>query len=242
MSAIQELTLGELRRHAVETLRHGGGSRPDVLLIRVGNESAVLKDYAPTDKWYRQMVARFVTRRELRALRVLEGVSGVPKLLRVIKPDAFLMEYLPGTNARGYSSNNGNSTGVFPESFFTATKRMLDEMHARGIAHCDLRSRGNLLVSAEGSAVALDFVAHYRRGSRWNPLDRWLFNQFCQADRNAVAKLKQRYAPHLLTQDESASLDKYKKSPLERIARVLGRSARWLVKTILTKEKNRKNK
>src|SRR4030065_503755 len=45
VSTRENMGLEELRAHAVKTFRRGGGSRPDVLLIRTDGEQAVLKDY-----------------------------------------------------------------------------------------------------------------------------------------------------------------------------------------------------
>jgi hypothetical protein len=239
MSALQELSLEDLRAHAVETFRQGGGTRPEVVLVQLGDETAVLKDYAFTDTWYRRFVAGFASRRELRALHRLQGIPGVPKVLRVLGSDAFLMEYLSGRIARGYRYRD-NPPELIPEVFFPAAENLLNAMHDRGIAHCDLRSRGNLLVTPEATPVALDFVAHYHRGARWNILDRWLFNRFCDADYTALARLKLRHAPHLLTEVDRAGLARDKKSGLERAARIFGKSTRWLVKTLLTSEKPQK--
>src|SRR3972149_3949071 len=100
MTPLQYLSLEQLRAHAVKTFRRGGGSRPDVLLIRAGGEEAVLKDFSRADPWFRRFVGRLSVRREARALRQLDGARGVPRLLRVVNRDALLVGDGPGVSAR----------------------------------------------------------------------------------------------------------------------------------------------
>ena len=64
MTSLQELSLEELRARATRTFRQGGGSRPDVLLIKVNGAEAILKDYGKTDPWFRRTVGPLSARRE----------------------------------------------------------------------------------------------------------------------------------------------------------------------------------
>lgn len=229
MASLQDLSLEQLRAHAVKTFRHGGGSRPDVLLVRVNGEEAVLKDFARADPWFRRLVGPLSVRREARALRQLDGARGVPRLLRVIGRDALLMEYMPGTSAREVPP--GGLTPQFFERFY----RLVDRLHEAGVAHCDLRSQGNILVGADGEPHAVDFVAHFRRPRRWNLPGRWMYGKFCEADRVAVARLKRSHAPDLLTESERQALARDRKTPLERAARLVGKSVRNVSRWLLTR-------
>ena len=189
MGPLEELSLEELRAHTVKTFRQGGGSRPDVLLIKVGDEKAVLKDYSKADPWFRRLIGPLSVRREARALRQLESVPGVPRLLRIVNRDAMLLEYIPGTSAREVPA--GGLTPQFFERFY----RLVDRLHEFGVAHCDLRSQGNILVGADGEPYVVDFTAHFRRGRPWNAAARWMYGKFCEADRVAVARLKKESRP-----------------------------------------------
>lgn len=229
MPALEDLGLEELRAQAVKTFRRGGGSRPDVLLIRSGGEEAVLKDFGRTDPWFRRVVGPLSARREARALEQLRGVRGVPRLLRRVSRDALLLEYVPGTSAREVPP--GGLTPQFFERFY----RLVDRLHAAGVAHCDLRSTGNILVGADGEPHAVDFAAHFRRGRPWNPVTRWMYAKFCQADRVAVARLKKSHAPELLTEIEIQALARDRKTRLERGARFIGKSVRNVSRWLLTK-------
>ncbi len=230
MASLQDLSHQELRAHAVKTFRHGGGSRPDVLLVRVNGAEAVLKDYSRADPWFRRLVGPLSVRREARALAQLDGARGVPRLLRVVDREALLLEYIPGTSTREVPP------GGLPPQFFERFYRLVERLHEHGVAHCDLRSRGNVLVGADGEPHVVDFVAHFRRGRRWNPVTRWLYDKFCEADRVAVARLKRSHAPELLTEAEKQALARDRKTPLERAARFVGKSVRNVSRILLTRK------
>jgi predicted Ser/Thr protein kinase len=231
MTPLQGLSHKELRDHAVKTFRQGGGSRPDVLLIQVGGEEAVLKDYSRADPWFRRLVGPLSARREARALRQLDGVRGVPRLLRVVDREALLLEHVPGTSAR-----HAPPGGLTPE-FFERFYRLVERLHEAGVAHCDLRSQGNILVGADGEPHVVDFTAHFRRGRSWNVVTRWMYRKFCEADRVAVARLKRSHAPDLLTDAEKQALARDRNTPLERTARFIGKSVRNLSRWLLTRRR-----
>lgn len=232
VSPLQSLSLEELRRHAVTAFRHAGGSRADVLLVRVGDEQAVLKDYHGADPWFRRLLGPMSIRREAHALRRLDGTPGVPRLIRRVDRYSLLIEYIPGRSAREVPA------GGFTPAFFEAFYRLIDRLHEAGVAHCDLRSTGNILVGEDGRPAVVDLTAHFKQGRRWNPLTRWMFRRFCDADRVAVARLKKTHAPALLTETESAALARDRKTPLERFARLIGKSIRRLARLALTRRRS----
>lgn len=229
MTPLRDLSIEQLRTHATKTFRQGGGSRPEVSLVGSGDEQAVLKDFSGSDRWFRRLVGPLSVRREARALEQLAGTRGVPRLLRRVNRYAFLMEYVPGASVREVPPG-----GLTPR-FFDQFYRLVDRLHESGVAHCDLRSQGNILVGTDGEPHVVDFTAHFRRGASWNPVARWLFARFCEADRVAVARLKKSHAPELLTEAEKQALARDRKTPLERGARLIGKSVRNLSRWLLTK-------
>ena len=230
MASLQELSLQELCARATKTFRHGGGSRPEVILVRLNGEEAVLKDFSKSDPWFRRVVGPLSARREARALEQLAGARGVPRLLRRVGPDALLLEYIPGTCVREVPP--GGLTPQFFERFY----RLVDRLHEYGVAHCDLRSQGNILVGADGEPHVVDFAANFKRPRSWNFPARWMYAKLCEADRVAVARLKKSHAPKLLTEAENLSLARDRKTWLERTARFIGKSVRNVSRWLLTKQ------
>jgi predicted unusual protein kinase regulating ubiquinone biosynthesis (AarF/ABC1/UbiB family) len=111
-----------------------------------------------------------------------------------------------------------------PAAAFERLESLVAQMHARGVAHCDLRSPSNILVDDAGRPYLVDFVARVCRGAAWNLPWNWLFVQFCRADRNALAKLKVRFAPELASDEEQKRARH--RGLLDRLARRLGAGVR----------------
>lgn len=219
------LSHSELLQHKLHGFTKAGGSRPAVWLLERDGFKAVLKDYHACASAFGRTIGPLLVRRETRALAQLDGIRGVPRLLRVVDSHSFLMEHIAATRWKRRLGENQ------PRPDFARLAALVAEMHARGIAHCDMRSASNILIAADGEPYLVDFVAHFRRGAGWNPLRNWLFGQFCRADDSAVAKLKSRIAPDLLEPAERAMLES--RSGLDRLARFIGGSVRNLSRGLL---------
>lgn len=222
------MDLDTLRAGTVETIRRGGGSRPDVLRVRYGDGQAILKDQNGCDAAFARVIGPLLAHREARALDALQGLAGVPALLG--RPDrrSVLMEHLPATPIARASHSD------WP-AFFTALERLLDAMHDRGVAHCDLRSPDNTLVDESGKPVLVDFVASVRRTGAWNPVGRGIFRALCRVDEKAVIKLKSIVAPELIGADERELLEH---GPVtHRAFRGLGIGIRKLTRKLFTRSR-----
>lgn len=228
MTAFSRRSLQDLKTHTVATFRSGAGSRPDVLRVRVDDRDAVLKDHNGCDRWFSWILGPVLTWRETRALKRLRNVAGVPELYAVLGPRALLIEYLPGIPIT--RADNGRNWA----DFFARLEALLDEMHRHGVAHCDLRSPTNTLLGDDNRPYLVDFVGAVLQARSWNPIGRWIFDQFCVADRHAVMKLKALVAPELLTEREH-SLLRQPGSALEKTARWLGSSIRDISRSLFTK-------
>ncbi len=223
-----EISRAELRAHAAHRFRAGGGSRPDVLLIDVDGQRAVLKDHNACDSRFGRILGPLLTWREAKALRKLDGIAGVPRLYTTPDRRSVLMEYLPGEQlGRGPLNAAG-------EDFFRRFHALLQAVHARGVAHCDLRSPNNTLIDEQGRPAIVDFVSCVFRGRRWNFAANWLFDQFRLVDVGAEAKLKKLVAPELLTAEEARTLQG--RTAIDRAARWLGGGIRRLSRRWLTRD------
>ena len=190
-------TVSELRAHAIQSFREGGGSRPDVLLIEIDGHRAVLKDQAAADKWFALLIGPILNWRECKALRKLASLKSIPDLLAVPSRRAFLMSY----HASEQITRLQHNTPDWPD-FFRKLSHEIDLMHQLGVAHNDLRNPTNTLVTSQGEPVMVDLVACFCRGQRWNLPNQWLFNKFSQVDMSAITKLKSKVAPALITSDD----------------------------------------
>lgn len=222
-----EISHQRLRQHAIHSYRRGGGSRPDVLLIDIGGRKAVLKDHNACDQGFGRLLGPLLVSREARALRRLDQIAGTPKLYATPDSRSLLMEHIPGKPLGQFGDNPAW------DKFFIDFEHLLQQVHASGVAHCDLRSPDNALICEANRPAIVDFVSCVFRGRRWNIVSRWLFNQFARADRSALIKLKKGVASNLLTAEEERLLNE--QTMLECTARWLGAGFRNLSRRLLTK-------
>jgi hypothetical protein len=129
----------------------GGIANPDVFLLEHAGARLVVKDFAPRSVVVRGLLAPWLARREQRAWRALGGHPSVPRFAGAVDALAFAVEHRVG---RPLSRSVARET---PPAFFAALARAIDEMHARGVVHLDLRHQGNVLVSDDDTPVLVDF-------------------------------------------------------------------------------------
>ena len=185
-----ELSRGDLTAEGVVLLHRGRSRNPDVLLVPAarGRPPLVVKDFAPRPAWVRASLGPVIARREARAYRALAGHPAVPAFRGWIDRLAFALEYRPGRRM------SRKLRGTVPADFVARLEADLADMHARGVAHLDLRHRSNVLVGADGAPVLIDFgsAVCLRPGGR---LARWLLPWLARVDRAAVRKWRERLAP-----------------------------------------------
>jgi len=210
------LTRSDLPAATTRVVHGAKGLRPDVRVIRLDGGLAVLKDYAECPTLLREVLGRWLARREFGAYRQLRGVPGIPQAYGMLDAYAFACEYIEGTCGSLFHRDE------LPREFFHRLTRLVEIIHERGIAHGDLKRRRNIVVDAGFRPYLIDFASAVPRRPAWNTFGNWIFHQLCQVDFNAVAKLKRRVAPHWLTPAEAGGL--LFPTFLERWAkRVLGR-------------------
>src|SRR5699024_6381933 len=193
----------------------------EVALVEHDGVRIILKDYGRTPGWFGRWIAPILIWREVTALQRLDGLAGIPRLYRRLDRQALLMEYLPGTPLAHAQARDDS---------YAHLAELIAAMHARGVAHCDLRSPSNILVDAGGRPQIVDFVARMHMGRAWNLPWNWLFRRFCTADDSALIKHKRRYAPHLLTAAEHAA---DREGLPERLARRIGSGVRRLTRFLV---------
>lgn len=226
MSCVRVPSREDIESSTVDYYRTAGGTRPDVRVVDTDDRRIIVKDFRHSDLLFRLIVGPILIRREYGALRKLMGVTGIPGLVGRIDRYALAIEHVPGV------SLDRTPQPKLPDDFYADLRRVIDDMHARGVAHCDLRSRGNVMLSEDGRPYVIDFAACVFRGRGLNPFFKWLFGQFVLADRNAVLRIKQRLSPQLVSDDEKTELAT--PLPFERPARVFGETVRKITRKLLT--------
>lgn len=194
------LTRDSLSNHTVEVLRQEKPWKPDILLVQVNGQQAVVKDYACRG-WLYRLYGTWSTWREAYFYQKLAGLSGVPAYYGKLDRHALVIEYIPGKNASIYRP------GELPSRFFNQVQAILDRIHERGVVLCDMRNDKNILVSEKFEPYLIDYSAAIEKKNNWNPIRRWLFSTFMQDDLLGLAKLKKNLAPELLSEGERQGLE-----------------------------------
>lgn len=121
--------------------------------------------------------------REHQIYRRLSGLDGFAPCHGLFEDRFLVLDYVEGTEFRHGRIGD-------PEVFFLELLKIIESMHARGVAHGDLKRKDNLRIAADGRPVILDLgtavLLHENDG--W--VKRRLFAFARQIDLNAWVKLK----------------------------------------------------
>ena len=182
----------------------GRSNQGDVRRVQLDGQDLALK--TPKGRGLPWRLRRATLRREYRAYQRLAGVPGFAHCHGFIDDRILVLEFVDGVAFR--SADIADRDG-----FFLRLLKTIDAMHARGVAHGDLKRKDNVLVGPEQRPVILDLGAAVLRRDGWHPLNRRLFEFMRQTDLNAWIKLK--YGGYEGV--SAADLKRLKRSGLERM-------------------------
>ncbi len=156
MSPVAGISRDNLASRTLIALSRGGRFAADVLLVESDAGRAVVKDFAPRGLLVREVLGRWLIRRELRILRALQGHPAVPTLLGRVDGLAFASLHRDG------SRFSHRRPWTFDAAFGRRLARAVDELHARGVVHLDLAHRSNVRADTAGRPVIVDFETALR--------------------------------------------------------------------------------
>ncbi|HUU53963.1 MAG TPA: hypothetical protein VMY87_03495 [Armatimonadota bacterium] len=217
------LTRTNIQDYLIACLRTGGGTRPALLLLQDGDRRAIVKDYLPASWLLRAVFGPWLIGREERLYHVLDGAPGVPQLIGRLDRHALLVEHIDGRACSEYPD------GALPPEFFQRLEAVVNGIHARGVVHCDIKNRANIVVADEFEPYIVDFASAFTREGRFGPLRRFAFERFRLDDRRAVVKARLLVGGIGNEADERFA---FHHGPAERAIRALRNAARWLFKAL----------
>ncbi len=184
-------------KRVLSVLRHAEAARPEVRMEQWGELTVVVKDYTVRATATKLLVGKFLVAREYRAHERLDGIEGIPPAIPSGNPHVFCHVYVEGQPAP-------NCPDALTPEFFEDLYALVHAIHRRAAAHGDLKRLENIIVRPDGKPALVDFSAAIISGS--NPAAAILLAYMQDDDLKAIAKLKQRHAPHLLTEEERRRL------------------------------------
>lgn len=171
----------------------GLSNQGEVRRFKVSEHDLAIKQ--PKGRGLAWTIRAATLRHEHRAYERLQGLPGIPKCHGLFPGDRLVLEYVKGTTFRGAGLDSSSPV-------FVKLLTLIQGMHARGVAHGDLKRKDNLLIDEQGSPIILDFGTSTLEKSGKHPVNRRLFRFICQTDINAWVKLKYGGYENLSADDE----------------------------------------
>lgn len=161
-------------------------------------------------------LGRLTLRREARVYERLAGFPGSPVCHGLLRGRYLVLDYVEGVPLR-------QAKHYDRAAYFDTLLRYLKELHARGVAHADLKRKDNLLVVEGCRPCLIDFGAAIIRKPGFAPLNHLVYDLARQFDYNAWVKLKHR---RRIERAPPEDLAYYRRTGAEKLA---GRiKAAWL--------------
>ena len=219
------MKISDIHRYRRKVLRGPSSTRPALYVIQKNEVRAVVKDFSPNRSLYRNIVGRFLIWRESKAYRRLTGLQGVPCYFRSIDGIALILEEIPGENIENLEKKE-----ILPKEFFEELRRLVERIHKRGMAHCDLKRAPNILLGHDGKPYIVDWSASISKTEfRLFPLN-LLYRRFLLDDFNAITKIQLRHCPENVTPEDKRQYDH--RSRPEKLIRSIRNKARALLQKI----------
>jgi hypothetical protein len=193
----------DLEAPGVRTLKLGEADKADLRIVPLPGGDVVVKDFR-AKRWWVRVLGRVQIAREVGAYEALGVMAGIPRLVGRIDGLAVAIEHIDGTPL-GTSADRAHDG---PEKL-RQLRDILDRMHARGVAHWDLRARDNVLVDRAGRVWVLDFASAVRLRPG-GIAHRLLFRRCRLIDEAAYLKWKRLLEAGPYTEREQEFVDRYR--------------------------------
>lgn len=181
--------------NAVEVSALKADSFGRISLMRGVDGLFIRRDLAHVPWWLR-LPAWWLARREARALRSVAGLGATPELL--------------GWDGRKLDRSYLDGAAMYQRppkgdlAYFQHARRLLQQLHARGLAHNDLAKEANWLVLADGSPAIIDFQLAVIGNAR----SRWM-RLLAREDLRHLLKHKRMYCTDTITPVERRVLKRH---------------------------------
>jgi serine/threonine protein kinase len=221
----ESLKLSDIPKQHCGVLRKPSRTRPVIWILEEDGIRAIVKDFSLNGFVFRNTIGRFLVWREKKAYGKLKGLRGVPAFFRGVAGLALVMEAIPGK-----SIESPEILAELPEAFFDALQDLVEKIHKRGMAHCDLKRAPNIILGDDGRPYIIDWAASVSKTELGLfPLS-LIYDRFIQDDLKAIIKIRLKHSPESVSPAEKR--DYFRRGPVERLIRPVKEKARDLLKKI----------
>ncbi len=186
------------------------GYQGQTLYYEDGNNRYVIK--VPHGKGLARKFHRRMLRHEYDVYKQLGDFEGAPACHGLIDDQYLVLEFIDGRTIR-------TKRPLDEEEFHTRLFDFIRTMHAKGVAHMDLKRKDNLLVKSDESPCILDFGAAVIKKQGFHPFNQYHYRVARQFDFNAWVKHKY----HDRNADEISMIDRkyFKVTWIESLASIV---------------------
>ena len=215
---IGDCNRGDVASHGVpQVQRLKRDTLGTIELVTMAGRTTIVRN-ARCAAWWARALAAALCAREAAALRALEGLEGVPRLVR----------HERGLLERSFIAGRPMHRAM-PRSraYFASARKLLRALHVRGVAHNDLAKEANWLCTPDGRAALVDLQLGViaRRPTCW-------FRMLAYDDLRHLLKHKRTYLPDALTARERRLLAR--PSAMARFWRALAKPPYlWITRRLL---------
>ncbi len=188
------------------------GYQGGIHIGNIGGHKILVKSAA--EKGMTSSMCRWFLRREYRVYQRLTGIKGIPHCYGFFAGRFLVLEYIDSKTMR--QASLGNRQVFFDEMF-----EIIESIHARGVAHGDLKRKDNILVREGMHPCILDFGVAAVKKDGLHPFNHFWYRFAKQHDLNAWLKHKYDRKFQNLS---SADADYYQPMRIEKMSRVIKRA------------------
>jgi serine/threonine protein kinase len=157
------------------------GYQGQTLLYEDANNRYVIK--VPHGRGLSRYFHTVMLRHEYAAYKKLGDFEGAPRCCGLVDNQYLVLEYIEGRTIR-------TRRPLDEDEFNKRLFKYIKSMHARGVAHMDLKRKDNLLVKTDEMPCILDFGAAVIKKPGFHPLNAYRYKIAKQFDYNAWLKHK----------------------------------------------------
>ncbi len=179
-------------------LRDGRAANACVYLFRHKGKEWTVKDFSSRSWAVRLFLTPFLFWRELKALRALHGIDGVPDASFRVDKNAIAIQFIPGTPVMKRREM------LHQLQFLQQMEELLIRVHKAGMVHLDARGTGNWVVMPDGRPGLIDFQA----GICTRQLPAGLRRILEDVDISGILKKRNEFLPDTMDAERLARLER----------------------------------